>query len=475
LAADLDRASPADRALADAEPGVFWTQDAALDALPSLSEAGNDGGNEADLLVIGGGFTGLWAAIEAKLADPARSVVLVEGDRIASGASGRNGGFISESLTHGLAHGMSLWPQEMPTLLRMGRENLDEIDLLLQEHRIDASLQRRGKSVVALSEAQFHGLEPAWQLAVASGEDAELLDLQQARADVHSPTYAGALRVRTGSGTVHPGRLAAGLAHLARALGVAMYERSAIASLAVDRAGLVARTGQGKIRARRAILATNASPPLLRRLRMRIVPVLDHVLVTEPLTPEQRTSIGWLDEQGLTDPGNRFHYYRVTPDGRILFGGYDATYHFRGASRPDDPARMRSYRTLATHFIQTFPQLEGLRFSHRWFGAIDTTSRFTPFFGTAYAGRLAYAVGFTGLGVGSSRFAARIALDLADGQSTERTRLQMVRRLPVPFPPEPLRYPVIRLTQAALEAEDRTGRRGAYLRLLDRLKVGFAS
>jgi len=173
--------------------------------------------------------------------------------------------------------------------------------------------------------------------------------------------------------------------------------------------------------------------------------------------------------------GNRFHYYRLTPDGRILFGGYDAAYHFRGAIRAEDPARMRSYRTLASHFFQTFPQLEGLHFSHRWFGAIDTSPRFTPFFGTARRGRLAYAVGFTGLGVGSSRFAAQVALDLVDGHSTERTALGMVRSRPIPFPPEPLRYPVIRLTQAALEAEDRTGRRGAYLRLLDRLKVGFAS
>lgn len=471
MAVDLDLTGPVDLALAEAEDAVFWTQDAPLGpAAPAVA-----GTQETDLLVIGAGFTGMWAAIEAKRADPARTVMLIEADRIAGSASGRNGGFISESLTHGLAHGQAMWPTQMPTLLRMGRANLDEIEALLQEHGVDAALQRRGKSVVALTPGQAQGLQAARELNLAYGEEAILLDREQAQADVHSPTYLAALRVRTGSGTVHPGRLAVGLAQIAVRLGVQVHEHSPVVSIVPTGAGITATTSAGQIRARRAILATNASPPLLRRLRARIVPVLDHVLVTEPLTAEQRGSIGWEQEQGLTDPGNRFHYYRITPDGRILFGGYDAAYHFGGAADPDHPARLRSYRTLATHFLQTFPQLEGLRFSHRWFGVIDTSSRFTPFFGTAYRGRLAYAVGFTGLGVGSSRFAARVALDLADGQATERTSLAMVRRLPIPFPPEPLRYPLIRITQAALEAEDRTGRRGAYLRLLDLCKVGFSS
>ena len=177
----------------------------------------------------------------------------------------------------------------------------------------------------------------------------------------------------------------------------------------------------------------------------------------------------------MTDLGNRFHYYRATHDGRILFGGYDATYHFGGAAPEDSPSRVRSYRTLAGHFFETFPQLEGLCFSHRWFGVIDTTSRFTPMFGTAHDGRVAYAVGFTGLGVGASRFGARVALDLVDGRRTERTALRMVTTRPVPFPPEPVRYPLIRVTQSALAREDRTGRRGAYLQLLDRFGVGFDS
>lgn len=458
-------------ALREATDAVFWTdRPGAPEPAPRLTA-----GTDADLVVVGGGLTGLWAAIESKRTDPGRDVVLVEGASIGSGASARNGGFISESLTHGLAHGTATWPDELAELVRLGRENLKDIREFLQHQRIDAQLALHGKSVVAVEPHQLAGLDAAYRLHLAHGERAELLDQDRARADVRSPTYLGALRVRSGGGTVDPALLCWGLVRAAAKLGVRKYERSPITGLERSGAGVLARTAHAAIRAHRLVLATNAYPPLLHRLRSWVLPVLDHVLVTEPLTSAQRESIGWREEQGLTDPGNRFHYYRLTADGRILFGGYDATYHYGGGAPADSPARQDSYARLARHFQATFPQLEGLRFTHRWFGMIDTTSRFTPVFGTALDGRVSYAVGYTGLGVGASRFGARIALDLVDGRDTERTRLRLVTRRPVPFPPEPVRYPLVRLTQAALAREDRTGRRGAYLRLLDRLGVGFTS
>ena len=459
------------RALRDTEPAVFWT-DRADSPPPAAAYTGH---GSADLVVVGGGLTGLWAAIEAKRLDPARDVVVLESGRLASGASGRNGGFLAESLTHGLAHGVRMWPDELPTLLRLGRENLREIRDLLAAEEVDAQLHVAGKSIVAVNESQRVHLEASLALHLAHGEDASLLDGEQARADVASPTYVGALRVRTGNVMVNPALLTWGLARVAARLGVRIHEDSPVTGLQRGGPAILVRGRHGVLRAGRVVLATSAFPPLLRRLRGRVIPVLDHVLVTEPLTRMQWDQLGWRDRQGLTDLGNRFHYYRATDDGRILFGGYDATYHFGGATPEGSPARRRSYRTLAGHFVQTFPQLEDVAFSHRWFGVIDTTSRFTPTFGTSYEGRVAYAVGFTGLGVGASRFGARVALDLVDGRRTERTALRMVTTRPVPFPPEPLRYPLVRLTQSALAREDRSGRRGAYLQLLDRFGVGFDS
>ena len=223
------------------------------------------------------------------------------------------------------------------------------------------------------------------------------------------------------------------------------------------------------------VLATNAYPPLLHRLRHRVMPIYDHVLVTEPLSSAALGSIGWAQAQGLTDVGNQFHYYRRTPDDRILWGGYDAIYYFGNRTDAAREQRDASHALLARQFFQTFPQLEGLRFTHRWAGLIDSTSRFTPVFGTALGGRVAYTVGFTGLGVAASRFGARVALDLLAGRDTERTSLDLVRRKPIPFPPEPLRYPVVQATRAALAREDATGRRGAYLRTLDHFGIGFNS
>jgi len=224
------------------------------------------------------------------------------------------------------------------------------------------------------------------------------------------------------------------------------------------------------------LLATSAYPPLLRAIRARVLPVYDYVLVTEPLSAEQRASIGWSRRQGMADGANRFHYYRLTADDRILWGGYDAVYRYGGPVAPEHDDHDPTFATLAQHFFTTFPQLEGLRFTHRWGGAIDTCSRFSVFFGTGFGGRVAYATGYTGLGVAATRWAARTALDLVDGRETERTRLEMVRRRPVPFPPEPLRSGVVRLTQRELaRADEREGRRGAWLRVLDRLGLGFDS
>jgi glycine/D-amino acid oxidase-like deaminating enzyme len=174
--------------------------------------------------------------------------------------------------------------------------------------------------------------------------------------------------------------------------------------------------------------------------------------------------------------GNQFHYYRRTADDRILFGGYDAVYRFRGPVGPRYDTDEHTFGKLSQHFFHTFPQLEGLRFTHRWGGAIDTCSRFSVFFGTAHGGRVAYATGYTGLGVVATRFGARVALDLLDGRDTEATRLRYVRRKPVPFPPEPLRTAVIQLTRNRLAAADLAqGRRGLWLRTLDRLGLGFDS
>ena len=177
--------------------------------------------------------------------------------------------------------------------------------------------------------------------------------------------------------------------------------------------------------------------------------------------------------EGVDDVANQFHNYRMTADGRILWGGYDAVYHYGRKVDPRHDQRPATSALLSQQFFATFPQLEGLRFTHRWGGAIDTCTRFCAFYGTAFRGDVAYAAGCTGLGVGATRFAADVLLA---GAPTERTRLEMVRTRPLPFPPEPFAYAGISLTRRALQKADRQqGRRGPWLRTLDRLGLGFDS
>src|SRR6185312_1119979 len=277
---------------------------------------------------------------------------------------------------------------------------------------------------------------------------------------------------------VHPAKLAMELARACADAGVEIFENTVVTGLDSElRNGPVSvMMKDGFIAADRVALATNVFPSLLKRFRLHTVPVYDYVLMTEPLSDGQLASIGWHRRQGIADTGNQFHYYRLSADNRILWGGYDAIYHYGGRIRAEYEDRPDSFDKLARHFFTTFPQLEGVKFTHRWAGVIDTSSRFCAFFGRARQGRVAYAAGFTGLGVGASRFAANVMLDHLAGLDTERTNLQMVKSMPVPFPPEPAAYAGVQASRWALNRADHNeGRRNLLLRTLDAVGLGFDS
>jgi glycine/D-amino acid oxidase-like deaminating enzyme len=462
-------------AVADASPVPFWLDDPRRpEPLPPFA-----GRRDTDLLVVGGGFSGLWTALLAKEADPLRDVVVIEGSRVGWAASGRNGGFCEASITHGLDNGLARWPDEIDTLLRLGQENFDDLEATLERYAIDCSFER--VDVLSIAHADFHlddGLAEYAALATKLGEATSVLDAEATRARVNSPMALGSIVMSGHNATVNPARLAWGLRDACLRLGVRLYEGTRATGFADTGApGVTVRTesdaGEGAITAPRVALGTNAFPPLLRRLKHYLVPVYDYVLMTEPLTDAQWESVGWAGREGVSTMGNQFHYSRRTDDGRILFGGYDAIAQRTVDHRHDQ--RDESFALLAEQFRQLFPQLADVGFSHRWGGAIDTCSRFSAFFGTARNGQVAYAAGYTGLGVGATRFGAAVMLDLLDGRDTERTRTEMVSSMPLPFPPEPVRSVGISLTSRSLARADETGRRNLWLRTLDRLGMGFDS
>jgi glycine/D-amino acid oxidase-like deaminating enzyme len=449
----------------DASPTPFWLDRPRPADAPPL-----DGAAEADLAIVGGGFTGLWAALLAKRERPDREVVVLEAETAGWGASGRNGGFVDASLTHGLPNGASRFADELEALEAAGRENLAELKADLERHHIDAAWEEHGLLSVATQPHEVAGMADEAALLRRFGWDAEVLDRDAVRAAVASPTYLGAVLQRTGVGLVDPGALALGLRRAALGLGVRLHERTPVTGAAPSEL----TTPGGTVRARRILLATGAYPPLASSIRRLVAPVYDYALVTEPLSAAQRGELGWQGREGIADRGNRFHYYRLTPDDRMLFGGYEALYHFGNKVRPELDRHPKTFALLYEHLLATFPAIEGIRITHAWGGPIDTCSRFCVTFGRALGGTAVYAVGYTGLGVAATRWGARTALDLLDGADTPRTRLELVRRRPLPFPPEPARWAVIQATKRALaRADEHGGRRGPWLRLLDRLGLGF--
>ena len=457
---------------ADAEPTPFW-----LDRPDAPSPCSPlDGPATADLAIVGGGYTGLWTAIQAKEEDPGRDVVLVERDTIAFGASGRNGGFCDATLTHGLENGLSRFPDEIDRIEAVGRESFRGLAETIARHGIDCDWVTSGEVGVATEPHQVDWLREAADHGRARGLDSVFLDRDEVRAKLDSPSFLAGVWKRDHCAMVDPARLAWGLKRGALELGVRIHEATPVTGLASTGSGVRLGTPAGPIDARRVVLGTNGFTPLVRSIRRYVVPVYDYVLVTEPLSESQRDAIGWAERQGFADSTNHFHYFRTTEDGRILWGGYDAIYHFANGVRPEFEQRDATFSLLARQFFDMFPQLEGLRFSHRWGGVIDTCSRFSVMFGTALDAKVAYAVGYTGMGVAATRFGARTALDLVDLRDTERTRLRLVRSKPIAFPPEPLRWAGIHLTTKALtRADQREGRRGPWLRLLDSVGLGFDS
>ena len=461
------------RHLRDAQPDLYWLDSDPLEPLPHSALVGEV---HADLLIVGAGYTGLWAAILAKEEDPNRSVVIVEMRETGAGASGRNGGFCSYSLTHGFMNGYSRFKDEMAIIERLGRENLEAIEATIKKYGIDCQFELTGEISVANEEWQMEDLIEIANLRNSFGDSVQILSKEEMQARVHSPISVGGLWDPDGTALIDPARLVWGLEQACIKSGVVIYENTSALWLERASKGIIVHTPYGTVYAQKVALATNVFESLVKRAHKYVVPVYDFQLVTEPLSKEQMKSIGWDGREGLSEAGNQFHYYRLTKDNEILWGGYDAIYNFRGKVRQEYETDAETYAHLAEAFLETFPQLKGIKFTHGWGGAIDTCSRFSPFWGKAHGGRVAYVLGFTGLGVGSTRFGAQVMLDLLDKVDNERTRLKMVRRKPLPFPPEPLKFIFIRFTQWSINRADQNqGKRNLWLRLLDVLGLGFDS
>jgi glycine/D-amino acid oxidase-like deaminating enzyme len=409
---------------------------------------------EADVAIIGAGFTGLWTAHFLRQLEPKLNVVVLEQGVAGYGGSGRNAGIISVCLDHSPELAAAHFGQkEADRLAKLGLQNIEELAAFAGD---ECDFERTGQLYVALSLSQVEACR-----AMTHGR---FLNAEETRAELNSPLYLGAAFV-SGGGIINPVKLVDKLRRDLR-----LFERSPVTNLA----GNIVRTPAGEVRAGKIVLATNAySHHLLPKLLRHFIPLYDYVLVSEPLTSEQHAAIGWRNRQGVTDGRTFFNYYRLTADNRVLWGTSEAKYFPRNRVDESCDHSEWHYRSLRESFDRHFPQLAGLKWEYAWGGPIASTTRLTPFFGTT--GNIFYALGYTGHGIGSTRVAGKILAHMALAKPSELLNLSMVRRAPFPYPPEPIRSWSVKAVTAALRRVDAGEKPGLLLRALDVLGIGFSS
>jgi glycine/D-amino acid oxidase-like deaminating enzyme len=418
---------------------------------PSLGEA-----LRADVLVIGGGYTGMWTAWEVLEREPGARVVLLEADVCGAGPSGRNGGFLSSMWLYRPNMVEQYGERRALELCEASEETLAMVAAFCEAQEVDAWLREAPHLVVSCAPAQDGASADA-----VDGEHVVALTEAETRAVCDAPVFRAGVAARAGA-TVQPARLAFGLRERLLARGVRIFEGSRVTALHVDRGGgVVAETAGGSVRAEAAAVAINAASGQLRRLRDRLTVSSSHIVLTEPV-PDVIERLGWTGGEAITDGRALLHYFRTTRDGRILLGW--------GGGRMEVGARTHGRAEVDAQVVEEtrrgllriFPMLEGRRIEHAWGGPIDVSPTHLPAIVTLQGGRAWAAFGYTGNGVGPSHLAGRSLAALALGRTEPAARWAWIDPPPKVVPPEPLRAAgatVIRAALARKEAVEEEGGR----------------
>lgn len=431
---------------------VFW-----LETAPATPDPPLDREIIADVCIVGGGFTGLWTAFELKAADPSLKIALVEGDEIAHGASGRNGGFAMTLLDMSLhLFAKNVGNAAAAAAHNAVAESVTEIGRICDEREIECDYTHGGLLSVATNEAQEvrvrQDLETAAELGLRgvtplSGD--ELRDL------VHSPTYLSGMREEA-CAVLNPAKLARGLKRVVKEMAVDVYEESQVTGFESEPGGKFrVSTPEGAVLADQVVLAVNAWTARLPELARKVMPLYTYIVLTEPLDDDQVASVGWDERQGIEDKRNYVHYYRMTADNRILWGGTDGVIYRDLGIRPKYDRNERVFSKLEATFRRTFPQLSEVRFTHRWGGPVAVTVNFIPMFGTLPGGGIHYGCGYNGHGVAPSHTGGRILSDLVLNRDRGYRDLCFVKGRKLTFPPNPVAWIGAELTRKALLKQDR--------------------
>jgi glycine/D-amino acid oxidase-like deaminating enzyme len=440
----------------------YWIEEAG-EVVPRPSLVGE---READVLVVGGGYTGMWCAWYAKQLKPAARVVLLESEELCGhGPSGRNGGFCN-AMWFSLASMRGRWGDEPALAVANAAEQaVGRIVGFCEEHEVDAWLHPAGYVQVSTTPAH----DGAWERAVRAcaelgvPEMLQPLSAEQVAERCHSPVFRGGV-VSPTSATVQPARLASGLRGQLLAAGVEVFESSAVRSFREAGDGVEARTAAGSVRATRGVLAIGSAAKA-GPLRGRLTVASSHIVLTEPV-PDVLEQIGWTNGDCITDSRSLLHYFRTTRDGRIAFGwgGGRIAAGARTHGRSEvDPAVIAA---ATQHLHDYFPALRDRRITHAWGGPIDASPTHLPAVHSLGGDRAWVAAGYTGNGVGPSNMVGRTLASLALDRDDEQAHLAFVDGKTPRVPPEPFHWiggEAIRLGILKKEEAEMAGRRPSRL------------
>jgi glycine/D-amino acid oxidase-like deaminating enzyme len=436
----------------------WWIAEAGdPDRLPSLS-----GDTDADVVIVGGGYVGLWTAWHLLEAEPGARVVVLEAGRCGHGPSGRNGGFVSSLWLNRPTLAQTFGERRARELCDASADSVRAIGAWCEAQEVDASYRAAPHLLVSAAPAQDGAGVPA-----VDGDEVVSLSPEAVQAVCASPVLRGGVSARVGA-TVQPARLAFGLRERLLARGVRIFEGSRVRTLR----GTVAETADGRVRAGAAVVAINARSGTLAPLRNRLTVSSSHIVLTEPV-PEVIEALGWTGGEAITDGRALLHYFRTTRDGRILFGwaGGMMAAGARAAGRMDvDP---RAVEQTRRDMLRVFPSLAGRRIDHAWGGPIDVSPTHLPAVVTLPGGRGFAAFGFTGNGVGPSHLAARSLASLALERRDDASRLAIVDPPRRPVVPEPLRIAGARLIRAGLVRKEAAEERGERADPVSRALAGL--
>jgi gamma-glutamylputrescine oxidase len=378
------------------------------------------GRHKADIIIIGGGFTGLSSAYHLSRRFPDKKIVLLEGACCGYGASGRNGGFCDAGFSGLLGYVEAAGPELGRKAFEASLFGIDQVKRMVAEHGVQCDFEQNGMLEAALDEQQAQQLDRHHATYKSLGLETTLVQGKELEAEVRSPRYVAGLKFPYGA-ILNPAKLARGMKPVIERAGVEVWERTVVMRVTPGKVHHV-ETEMGDISAPVLVLGLNGYAPKLGFFRDRVLPLCSYVIATAPLTAAQWESIGWRHRQGIADMRVLFDYQRPTADGRIVIGGSAAPY-FAGdalSSGNYKPAVEAVTKSLFT----TFPQLDGLPIEHAWGGTMGFTMDFTPSVGVMGEHQnIFYGVAYNGEGVAFSQTAGRIISELMAGEQSDLTRL----------------------------------------------------